>query len=228
MVADRLRFTVGVVLLAGFAAVLAAFLSPIFGGQNGLNYLDNLYNSISKGSAYYIPGAKQQSAEFVGRSVSVTLTMADAEQAEQTIGLFEAGGAQTQTGAAELGVSGDLGRILERCLTDADAMYHNDGAAVADTYGYDERRVLYNWWCALKEMEKHLKKQSLFREADVVAAVRKKAVETSYNYYTIEPESITNKLGIVVFSLVFYVIYTMWYGFGFMYVFEGWGMRLDH
>ena len=28
--------------------------------------------------------------------------------------------------------------------------------------------------------------------------------------------------------LLFYVIYTMWYGFGFMYLFEGFGMKLDH
>jgi len=228
MVADRMRFTVGLGLLVGFAAVLIAFLSPIFGGQNGLNYLDNLYNSISKGSAYYIPGAAEQSTAFVGKSVDLTLTMASREQAEQTARLFAKGGAVSLADDAQISVSGDLGKILERCLVDADAMYHNDGSAVADAYGYDERRVLYNWWSALKEMEKHLKKQSLFQEADIVATVRKKAVETSYNYYTIEPESISAKLGIVVFSLAFYVIYTVWYGFGFMFVFEGWGMRLDH
>jgi hypothetical protein len=28
--------------------------------------------------------------------------------------------------------------------------------------------------------------------------------------------------------LIFYVVYTVWYGFGFMYLFEGWGMKLEH
>jgi hypothetical protein len=53
-------------------------------------------------------------------------------------------------------------------------------------------------------------------------------VETSYNYYTIVPEKMTSKLGVVILSLIFYVVYTIWYGFGFMYMFEGWGMRLGH
>ncbi len=35
-------------------------------------------------------------------------------------------------------------------------------------------------------------------------------------------------LGIVIFSLIFYVVYTLWYGFAIMFMFEGWGMRLEH
>jgi hypothetical protein len=73
-----------------------------------------------------------------------------------------------------------------------------------------------------------LKKQKLFKEAKVVALVIKKVVETSYNYYTIEPQKITDKMGIVIFSLVFYVCYTLWYGFAILFMFEGWGLRLEH
>ena len=58
--------------------------------------------------------------------------------------------------------------------------------------------------------------------------VVKKAVEPSYNYYKIEPRKIGDLWGIVLFSLVFYVVYTMWYGFAIMFMFEGWGMRLEH
>jgi len=32
----------------------------------------------------------------------------------------------------------------------------------------------------------------------------------------------------VTFSLVFYVVYTLWYGFGIMFMFEGSGMKLEH
>ena len=62
----------------------------------------------------------------------------------------------------------------------------------------------------------------------MVALVVKKAVELGYNYYKVEPQKIGNKIGIVIFSLVFYVIYTLWYGFAIMFMFEGWGMRLEH
>ena len=62
----------------------------------------------------------------------------------------------------------------------------------------------------------------------MVAAVNQKAVETAYNYYRIEPQNISDRYGIVIFSLVFYVAYTLWYGFAIMFLFEGWGMRLEH
>jgi hypothetical protein len=107
-------------------------------------------------------------------------------------------------------------------------MYKNEGRKVSEKYGYDERQALYNWWKASKGMDKDLKRQKLFEEAKVVALVTKKAVESSYNYYEIEPQKITDRLGIVIFSLLFYVAYTLWFGFAVMFLFEGWGMRLEH
>ena len=75
---------------------------------------------------------------------------------------------------------------------------------------------------------KGLKKQKQFEAAKVVSQVVKKAVECSYNYYQIEPQKISDRAGIVIFSLAFYVIYTLWYGFSVMYMFEGWGLKLEH
>jgi hypothetical protein len=31
-------------------------------------------------------------------------------------------------------------------------MYRNDGEKVSGKYGYDEKRVLFNWWKAFKEL----------------------------------------------------------------------------
>jgi hypothetical protein len=76
-------------------------------------------------------------------------------------------------------------------------------------------------------MDKDLKRQKKFKEATVVSMLKKKAVETSYNYYTIEPQNITDRIGVVIFSLILYVIYTKWYGFSIMYLFEGWGLQLE-
>jgi hypothetical protein len=215
--------------MLGFTVVLIIIFMPVFGGQNGLNYLDALYNSISKGSAYYIPKVQEESDKFLGKSVSVTLSMANQEQAQQTAKLFRAGGAaKAAVAEGSLKVSGDLGKILANSLMDADAMYHNKGEKVSGKYGYNEKRVLYHWWKAFNEMEKDLKRQKLFKEAKAVNLVVKKAVESSYNYYKIEPQKISDRVGTVIFSLLFYVIYTLWYGFGIMYMFEGWGMKLEH
>ena len=69
MIEDKRKFFMGSGLMVLFVIVLAIFFSPVFGGHNGLDYLDNLYNSISKGSAYYIPNLRDQNREFKGASL---------------------------------------------------------------------------------------------------------------------------------------------------------------
>ncbi|HBF42972.1 MAG TPA: hypothetical protein DDW42_04960 [Desulfobacteraceae bacterium] len=228
MIAHKKEYYSGMGMLLVFLVMLIIIFSPIFKGHNALGYLDSLYNSISKGSAYYIPKVKKETDKFKGNSINVTLDMSDKTQAQQTALLFKTGGAEAIVTGAELNVTGDLGKILENCLADADSMYTNDGQKVSNKYGYDERRVLYNWWTASKAMDKELKKQKKFKEAKVIAMVVKKAVESSYNYYKIEPQKISERIVVIIFSLVFYVIYTLWYGFAIMFMFEGWGLRLEH
>jgi len=228
MIANKKEFYGGLGLLIGFVVILAVIFSPVFKGHNGLEYLDNLYNSISKGSAYYIPKVKKEIHTFDGTSVSVTITMADAGQAKQTAPLLMKGGAMINVSGTQVKIEGDLAKILLNCLADADSMYRNDGQTVAAKYGYNERQVLYNWWQVLKALDKDLTLQKQFKAASAVDMVATKAVETSYNYYRIEPQKISDRFGVVFFSLAFYVIYTLWYGFAIMFMFEGWGMRLEH
>jgi len=228
MIANKKEFYGGFGLLVVFFVILFIIFSPVFNGQNGMEYLDDLYNSISKGSANYIPKVKKETDTFKGNTVNMALKMADENQAQQTAILFTNAGATAKVSGAQLNVSGDLGNILTNCLEDSKSMYNNDGATVSNKYDYNERQVLYNWHTALMAADKDLKKQKLFKEAKVVALVIKKVIETSYNYYTIEPQKITDKMGIVIFSLVFYVGYTLWYGFAILFMFEGWGLRLEH
>ncbi len=228
MIADKKLFTKGLLLLAGFLAVLFIMFMPIFGGHNALNYLDNLYNSISKGSAYYIPGLIKDAGAFNGTAIQVDVTLATERQAQESIPLIQkAGGEATQNGA-DLTIKGDLGAILDGALADADVMFHNQGGKIQEKYGYPERQVLFNWWTVLGKMDKKLTKQEMFKEAKFINNVNQRAVECAYNYYEIKPEKISNKAGIVLFSLAFYVVYTLWFGFSVMYLFEGWGMRLEH
>ena len=228
MIANKKTFNIGLAMMVAFVVVLVIFFMPVFDGQNGLDYLDSLYNSISKGSAYYIPKLKDEVQPFDGKTVDLNLTMKSAEQAQQTALLFQKAGATAEASGDKLKASGDMGQILSGILEDSDAMYYNDGQKVADKYGFGERQVLFNWWSAINAMEKDLNHQKKFKEAKIAATVGKKAVETSYNYYKIEPQKISDKYGVVIFSLIFYVVYTLWYGFGIMYMFEGWGLRLEH
>ncbi len=228
MIARKGLFVKGFVMMIGFVVLLIIFFLPLFEGNNGLNYMDHLYNSISKASAYYIPKVKEETKGYLGDMVSLTLHMQNDQTAEQCARLFEKGCAETTLSGNILRVSGDLGKILENCLDDAEAMYRNDSDQISKKYGDDARLALYNWWLTFREMDKDLKKQKKFKEAKIVTEVKDKAVECSYNYFGIEPQGIMDKIGVVIFSLVFYVIYTLWYGFAYMYMFEGWGMQLGH
>jgi hypothetical protein len=228
MIAKEKPFYMGLGLIIGFVIVLILFFLPFYRGKNGLNYLDNLYNSISKGSAYYIPKVKEEADKFRGDMVNMTLNMADAKQAEESALLFKAGGAEAGVNGAVLKVTGDLGKILDNALADADLMYKNDGKKVAEKYGYPERVALFNWWKAMQAMDKDLGKQKKFKQGKVVILVQKRSIETSYNYYGVAAENIGDRWGAVIFSLFFYVVYTLWYGFAILFMFEGWGVRLGH
>lgn len=228
MIAKKKTFYLGFFMMLAFIAVLIIMFSPVFGGHNALNYLDGLYNSISKGSAYYIPAVREEIKPYHGKMMELALDMKSEETARQTATILMESGELVNVSDGKVVVKGDLGRFLDNCLSDADAMYYNDGGKVADKYGFTEKQVMYNWWSALKAMEKDLKHQKKFAEAKIVTLVQAKTVETAYNYYQIEPQKISDKLWIVIFSLVFYVVYTLWYGFAIMYLFEGVGMQLGH
>ena len=228
MIAHKKTFATGMALMVAFVVVLVAMFMPLFGGHNGLEYLDSLYNSISKGSANYIHKAATAAQKFDGRQIEVTLGFQSAEQADQMAKQLNAGGALINVSGETLKVSADLGKLLANCLADTKLMYDNNGDAIQSKYGIEPRRAMYNWWHACTLLEEDLNKQEQFKEANAVHTTITKAVEPAYNYFGIQAQNIKDRLGVVVFSLVFYVIYTLWYGFGIMYLCEGWGLRLEH
>ncbi len=73
------KLVIGIVLLVSFLVVLVAIFLPLFGGDNALNALDNLYNSISKGSAYYVPKVLQQIESHPATAVNLSLDYKQAE-----------------------------------------------------------------------------------------------------------------------------------------------------
>lgn len=231
MIHNKKEFTGGLALLVVFFIILFAMFQPLFDGHNAMGYLDNLYNSISKGSAYYVDNLREEAKTVSGYQVNVTMKMASESQAADSVALITAAGATATAEGKQLTVSGDYLAILTAILDDSDRMYHNDGAALKVKYpsfeSKDDRQVLYNWNTILSGFDKELKEQHAFAEAKVAFNINSKVVETAYNYYSIVPEKIRDKAGIVIFSLAFYVIYTMWYGFGILFMFEGWGLKIS-
>jgi hypothetical protein len=229
MIAHKKEFTGGLALFIAFWIVFALGMSPIYGqGDNILNYMDNLYNTISKKSAYYIPAMQEKVTAYQGWQVEISIKTKDAEQAERTARLFRVGQTSVKVDGEKVTVAGDLGLILDNAVRDADLMFANDGKAIRVKYGFPEKQALYDLWSALAAAEKNLNKQKLFKEAKIVNQVQTKAVEPAYNYYGIEAEDIKSKLGIVIASLAGYVVYTLWFGFSILFMFEGWGLKLEH
>jgi hypothetical protein len=218
---------IGIFLLVTFAAVMVMIFMPILDGGNALNYLDNLYNSISKGSAYYIPKVEHLVEEHGSDAVTLNLMLDDSRAALAAEPLFVRAGATTAVEGATLMINGDIETIFGTCLEDAESAYHNRGEDLAARYGTDARTTLHNWWQALGAMEKDLNRQKLFDAAKLTHTVQAKTVECAYNYYGIESQAIKDRWGTVLFSLVFYVLYTIWYGYGIMFVFEGLGFALS-
>jgi hypothetical protein len=226
---DRKKeFRLGLAMMVAFIAVLVGMFVPLFGSHNGLQYLDALYNSISKGSADYIPETRKQIAAFQGTRVELDLDLGEAQVATQSAAQLNAAGAMVNVDGTRVKIAGDFGAVLNALLDDAAALYRNDGKAVEARYGIEGRRAIYNWWKTIVSMSKALTKNKQFKEAKMLDFVKSRAVETAYNYYGIEAQKISERWGVVAFSLVFYVVYTLWYGFGILYMFEGAGMRLEH
>jgi len=218
---------VGVVLAISFLAVLALIFTPVFGsGMNGLDYADDLFNKLSKGSSYFIPKLQKSVQAFAGKQFTAEVSVDKPATAALAAKLFTAAGATATASEAKLTLSGDLGAVLAVVLRDSDEMYKNDGKAVAERYGAKEKDVLRAWWTTFSAVDKYLKKNGRIEEAKIVSDVMKKAVETAYNYYGIPAEKVADKAFLMTFLLVFYVIYTLWWGFAIFYIFDGIGLTM--
>jgi len=232
MIANKKEFGGGLVMMVGFWIVFALLLSPLYPGQgkkvNMLDYMDNMYNSISKKSSYYVPAIREKAEAYKGNIITLNIKTDETLSAARLTNLMQQAGAVVQAGDKEIKISGDLGAILTAVITDADAMFANDGEAVSAKYGVAEKQVMFDWYNALKSMEKSLTKQKKFKESKIFYQARTKTVEPAYNYYGIEAQSIKDKAVLVIASLVGYVIYTMWFGFSILFMFEGWGLKLEH
>jgi hypothetical protein len=229
MIHDKRQFAIGLALMAVFLAGLVLVFRPMFeGGQNALDYLDGVFNSTSKASAYYIPAAQEKARKLGGAPVAVTIKAKGAAQALGTEKLLRAAGATVSVEGAQLSVGGDLRAIVGAALADADAMFRNDGGSVSGRYGFDARRALLLWHVALGETMKELNRQQKFKEASVVREAITKGIEPAYNYYGVTAVSMKDMIWVALAALVGYVVYTVWYGYAILYLFEGWGLKLDH
>jgi len=218
---------IGLVLGVTFFGILALIFSPVFGeGRNGLEYSDALFNKLAKGSSYFIPKLTGDLKGVEKEELSVSVKMENAEQAAMAAKIFARVTPDTNSQGAVLSIRGNLSKLLGAVLEDSNSMYFNKGDEVREKYGIDEKEVLSTWWGALNRAVKDLQKSRNTAQSNIILEVMKKGIEPAYNFYKIEPESISEKAFTATSLLVFYIVYTLWWGFAIFYLFDGFGLSM--
>lgn len=230
MIRDRKAFFLGIIMMVSFLGIYLYMMSPSFGnGRNGLEFADDMFNSISKGSAMAIvEGEAQKADKWQGTAIDVTIKAKTGEEAARWASQYEkVDGVQVTADGETLKLSGDLGKLMAVIAKDSTDMYNNQGDVVKERYGLDAREVTYNWYNSTKQITKALDKQEKFKESAAIQGMQKKVIEPSYNYYGVVTEHVRDNKGVMTFMLVFYMIYTLWYGFAIYYLCQGLGITMS-
>jgi hypothetical protein len=222
------KLTIGIILLAVFAIILVLIFMPIFGdGQNGLAFSDKFFNSLAKGSSNHIADMRKLAQTMVGTPFVAEIKMTDPAQAKETETLYSLAGAQSEVEGPNLKISGDLGQVLLKAVDDADGLFNEQGGKLEAQYHYDPKKVLKNWWYSFNKLAAAMTKQNKFDLAKAIAQVQTRALEPGYNFAGIAPYKVSDKAFLLGIMLVFYVFYTLFYGFGIYELFAGLGLRME-
>ncbi|MEW6203213.1 MAG: hypothetical protein AB1546_14635 [bacterium] len=234
MIKNGTAFGFGVFLALIFFGLLVLIFSPVIKGRNGLQFADDSFNRLAKGSSYFVPKVSESAEKFIGKKLNLTVKFDEKDKKDRTVDLnavsrvFTMAGAQVEVGkdTGKVIIKGDLGKILMSAVSDSDSMYKNNGEAVSARYGVDEKTVMRAWWGVLNKADKQLKKDRLLSESKIVGEINRKAVEPAYNFYGIEAQRVSEHAGLLTMLLVFYIFYTLLWGYAIYLLFNGLGLTM--
>ena len=226
LIPDKKQFLKGIVMAVLFLAVLFFMFTPNFGGLNAFDASDKLFNSIAKGSTNYIELLVEESKPFEGNDVDTKLDLEDKGMNENAVKILGAVGVEASLEGDKVAVKGKLGELTKAAIKDSEDMFFNRGDAVKGRYDIDEKVALYTWWEIFRATIKAFNNEKRFKEAKMVEEVLSRGIGVGYNFYEIEPEKASTKWGMLTFALVFYIVYTLWWGFAIFFMAEGLGLQL--
>jgi len=224
LVVNKKEFTLGAILTVTFFALLFIMHTNTLisiKGKSLVHYTDEMFVSVSKGSVYFIPELVKIADKYIGKPLDVKIKKDDKKAL-----LFEKVNASVELKNGELKIKGDLGEILKTVLKDADAVFKGKDRGLYDRYGYAGKEVIHQWWLSLIEIEGVYKKAKKFDEIKTLKTIRIKALEPAFNFCGVEAASASqHALGISA-VIVFYVIYTVWWGYAIYFLSEGVGLLM--
>ena len=227
-------FARGCLLMASFLALFVLLLTPLFGGKEGegrltgLQYADGVFNELSKGSSYFIPAVRAQVEGLRDVAVEFSVNLKKADLAPLALKLVQTSGAgEASADGGKVSFQGNLGVLLSSAVDDSDNLYHNQAEPVSQKYdGEPALKAAVAWWQLLTPAIKELQKQGRIAEAQVVDQVVRRAVEPGNNFYSVPASRVADHIWLMAGMLIFYVLYTLWYGFAIFELFEGLGLAM--
>lgn len=226
VIPNKRAFAKGLVMALIFVGVLVTMFMPLFDGLNAFRAADQLFNTISKGSTDYFDLLRETGEPHEQGRLEMTLKLEEQADAAEVEQVLKVAGAEVSRAGDGLSIEVGLGQLIDAAIRDSAEMFRNDGESVKQRYDLDERHAMLAWWYGLRAVERGLKKEERFAEAAYVTELLDRGVAVGYNYYEIEPQKASERWLILTGALVFYVAYTLWWGFAIFFLFEGMGLQL--
>ncbi|MFA5802264.1 MAG: hypothetical protein WC911_07275 [Thermoleophilia bacterium] len=258
MIANKKQFGLGLFMLLSFFVVLTLLFMPLWKGgtENGLNEIDDLFNRVSKDSSDFMDKESEEAKKETGKHVKFTTgpiresDESDMEvrlaQALRIAELFKRAGATVSVDKTKVKVEGDMGEIMAAAISDSSVAFGENMGVLQKKYGYPtqgykpienreltqvglaDAMVMYDWYMGIDNAQRDLTALEEFDESKILMELNERAVEPAYNYYGIESSSPKTEWLALVLANIGYIVYTVWYGFALLFMFEGWGLKLEH
>jgi hypothetical protein len=101
--------------------------------------------------------------------------------------------------------------------------FANDDQKLTDKYKIKPEEVTYCWWIIFDGLTRRYVQENSVDTANFMKTMSTKVFEPAYNFRGIQAQNFNDIFVIALILLIFYVLYTLWYGFSIMYIFEGLG-----
>lgn len=237
IIVDKRKFFIGSTLLIAFLVVLILMFVPMFGPKRELHFIDyaqQILNSLAKGSSYFIPQLNPLVEKYKTYNFDISIDLKREGDTPESLNkrlllaqkVFTINQISYEFEGSKVRIKSNLGNLLKIILEDSDNLFFNRGELIKQKYDIeDEKRLFRFWHLLLTRMEKYFAFElKEFEIAKDIKSVVIKAIEPAYNYYGITPDSVRKNPLPLTLLLSWYIIYTLWYGLGTLYFFEGLGL----
>jgi hypothetical protein len=124
-------------------------------------------------------------------------------------------------------INGNLEELAQMAIADSRCAFNNINIDGKKYLSPDCSEVVYHWWIVFDGLTRRYTQENKYSEANFTNYLMTRVFEPAYNFRGIPPKSAAKNIYMMVFLLVFYIGYTILYGFSIMYIFEGLGISVS-